>query len=461
MRAPGAVRRLAAHLASIRYRLLVINLIVVAVPIAGIFFARLHERQLLAALERDLVDQAALVRAAVEVAPDAPWSLALADAAVTSAATVEVLDARGVVVTRGRPPVDRSGLREVQAALAGRYGAATRLSSYRRRVDLSVALPRRTADGAVIGAVRVTRSTAPVMAQLVALRHRLIDVLLIALAITAALSLFLAATIARPLAAVTRRAERIAAGDRTARLALDREDEIGQLSRAVDRMAGELDRRAREQGDLAADISHELKTPLTAIRGATELLRDGAAADPEVRDRFLDMILTDAARLDRLVSRLLELARLEADDAAPAPTDLAALVRDVAALDAELPGAAPIVVVAERPALVAARADAMATALHNLLTNARQHAAPGTAVTVTVTATRAAVRVAVHNHGAAISPAVQAKLWRRFFTTRGGRGGSGLGLAIVRAVVTGHAGTVGVASDAAAGTTFWLELPRR
>ena len=299
------------------------------------------------------------------------------------------------------------------------------------------------------------------MAQLVALRHRLFHVLLIAVAITATLSLFLAATIARPLAALTRAAERIAAGNRlvpVGRLTLARRDEIGQLSRAVDRMAAELDRRAREQRDLAADISHELKTPLAAIRGAGELLRDGAAADPDARDRFLAMILADADRLDRLVSRLHELARLEAEVSAPVALDLVAVARDAIGRAARA-GGPSIVLDAPARAPVRGRADALATALENLIVNACQHAAAGTAVTVTVDARAARTRVGVHNHGAPISPAVQAHLWRRFFTTRGGRGGSGLGLAIVRAVVSGHGGTTGVTSDATAGTTFWLELP--
>ncbi len=467
-RAAGALRRLAVHLAAIRYRLLIVNLIVVAVPVLGIAFARLHERQLLAALERDLVDQAAIVRAAIEAAPGADraaFTAALERARALTGARIELIDAAapasataaaGLPATAGTRRL--AGARELRRALAGRYGAATRVTADRRRLELSVALPRRDAAGRVVGAIRVTRSTAPVMRQLVALRHRLFDLLMVALAITAALSLFLAATIARPLAAVTRSAERIAAGDRTVRLALDRRDEIGKLSRAVDRMAGELDRRAVEQRDLAADISHELKNPLTAIRAASELLRDGAADDPVARDRFLAMIVADADRLDRLVSRLLELARLEADQDTAAPVDVVALVTAAAARATAAPAAVPVEVRAPLAAVVAARADPLAAAVDNLIANAGQHATAGTTVTVTVTTRADATRIAVHNHGPAISPALQARLWRRFVTTRADRGGSGLGLAMVRAVATGHGGTVGVASAAATGTTFWLEL---
>lgn len=494
-RPPARWRRVARHLARIRYRLLLVNVIVVAVPLVGVAFARLHERQLLAALERDMIHQAELLRALIVAEPGGPRLAergpALAAAARDTRTRIRLLDARGQVVAdshAGGPPegaepavphlyggdrpshapavpeaLDVSARREVQAALAGRYGAATRLWGTQERVYLFAALPIVDATGAaprVVGVVYVTRSTQAVKLQLLRLRLWLFDVLALALTITTVLSLFLAATIARPLGQLTRAAARLAAGDRDARLALDRADEIGQLSRAIERMAAELDRRARDQRALAADISHELKTPLTGIRGAAELLRDGAADDPAARDRFLAMILDDAARLDRLVVRLLELARLESDDAPCARVDVGATA---AAALTRLAQRAGVAVRGDAPAGRAhawLRPAALDAALDNLLANAAQHAAPGTAVTATVTTVDRdrRIRIAIHNHGAVISPAVQARIWDRFFTTRGDAGGSGLGLAIVRAAVAAHGGAVGVDSDPARGTTFWIEL---
>ena len=496
--APRRWRRAAAHLARIRYRLLLVNVIVVAVPLVGVGFARMHERQLLAALERDMIHQAQLVRALVtgdatgpRLADRAP---ALAAAARHTRTRIRLLDERGRVVADSHadgppegaePPVphlyggsgprhapavpdalDVSARREVRAALAGGYGSATRLWGKHERVYLFAALPLvRTTPSAtdVTGVVYVTRSTQTVKLQLYRLRTQLVDVLAAALTLTTILSLFLAATIARPLGKLTRAAERLAAGDRDVRLALDRADEIGQLSRALERMAAELDRRARDQRALAADISHELKTPLTGIRGAAELLRDGAADDPAARARFLAMILDDAARLDRLVVRLLELSRLEADDAALEDTDVAALARAALARAAERTGLATRLDAPTAPLRLAVRPAALEAALDNLLANAAQHATPATTITLALSLSgpgrRRRLRIAVHNHGPVISPAVQARVWDRFFTTRAADGGSGLGLAIVRAVAATHGGTVGVDSSARAGTTFWIELP--
>lgn len=496
-RPPARWRRALRHLARIRYRLLLVNVIVVAVPLVGVAFARLHEQQLLAALERDMIHQAELVRALIVAEPGGPRLAArgpaLAAAARDTRTRIRLLDARGQVVAdshAGGPPegaepavphlyggdrpshapavpeaLDVAGRREVRAALAGRYGAATRLWGTQERVYLFAALPivdaRPGAAARVIGVVYVTRSTQAVKRQLLRLRLWLFDVLALAVTITTVLSLFLAATIARPLGRLTRAAVRLADGDRDARLALDRADEIGELSRAIERMAAELDRRAREQRALAADISHELKTPLTGIRGAAELLRDGAADEPAARERFLAMILDDAARLDRLVVRLLELARLESDDAPCARVDVGATTAAALTRLAQRTGVA---VQADLPAVRAdawVRPAALDAALDNLLANAAQHAAPGTPVTATVALVGRArrIRIAIHNHGAAISPAVQARIWDRFFTTRGDAGGSGLGLAIVRAAAVAHGGAVGVDSDPARGTTFWIELP--
>src|SRR5215467_11486506 len=173
-----AVRRLAGHLARIRYRLLLINAIVVAVPLVGISFARMHESQLLAALEADMVHQAELVRALVLAEPDRPLAAlepVLAAAAGDTRTRIRLLDAGGEVradshrggppegaergvprLLRGRTPDHAAEpprplesedqpahRREVIDALAGRYGAATRLWTQQDRVYLFSALPIR------------------------------------------------------------------------------------------------------------------------------------------------------------------------------------------------------------------------------------------------------------------------------------------------------------------------------
>jgi two-component system sensor histidine kinase ChvG len=457
------------HLAGIRYRLLLINVIVAVVPLVGIVFARMHERQLLAALEADLIHQAQLVGALQ------PRGAPLATVARETRTRIRILDAHGAVVadSHGGPaePTPVTSRPEIQRALGGRYGAATRRwgraaatrdpAGYRAggmdQVYLFVAVPI-VDGGAVTGVVYVTRSTREVKRQLYHLRAWMFRVLLATIAITALITLVLATTIARPLRQLIRRAERVAArapappdpaDDRLAA----RHDELGQLARALDVMTAELERRARDARSLAADLSHEFKTPLAGLRGAAELLRDGAADDPVARDRFLAMIEADAARLDRLVSRLLELARVDDDRGPPRPVDLAALAADAAAR----PWPARIEVAAAGPLVAAGRAAALGSALDNLIANACQHAAPATAVAVAIAPRGEALRITVANHGPPLSAAARSRVWDRFYSTRVAAGGSGLGLAIVRSVALAHGGGYGVAC-ADGVTSFWFEI---
>ena len=484
---PALGRRVLAHLARIRYRLLLVNVIVAAVPLVGISFAEMHETQLLAALEADMVHQAELVRAVVVAAPDRPladFEPMLGAAATDTRTRIRLLDAHGAVhadshragppegaerpvphLLRGEAPhhaagpprpLDPTSRREVKAALAGRYGAATRLWGDQDRVYLFSALPLRRAGpaGPIDGVVYVTRSTHDVKLQLYRLRTWLFRLLAATLGLTALVTLVLATTIARPLGRLTRRAQRIAARQPAEpdHLAA-RSDEIGQLARAVEAMTDELERRAHDARTLAADISHEFKTPLTGIRGAAELLRDGASDDPADRDRFLAMILDDAARLDRLVSRLLELARVEDDRGIELPVDLAAVARACAARSWPV----PIETHTTGSPVVPGRMVQLAAAIENLVANATQFADPGTVVRIAIERRAARVRVTVTNHGPALSPAARARVWDRFYSTRVADGGTGLGLAIVRSVALHHGGAVGV--DCADGVTaFWLEL---
>jgi two-component system sensor histidine kinase ChvG len=497
--------RVRDELLRIRYRLLLVNALIVSVPIVGIGFARVYEREQLRALEEDMVHQAQVLRELILSHPEIlatgpaqagePRRRTLPATLVAIArhtrARIRLLDATGKLVAdshadgppEGRseqaprypgrsvaeppartaadpPPEDPARRPEVKAALEGRYGSSTRIWTFAdgERVFLFSALPVNDGGGKTLGVIYVTRSTLPVLAALYRLRTSLFKLLVAALAATAVLSLFLAATIARPLSRLARIARRIAAGDRSQSLALGRHDEIGHLARAFDALTRKLDDRARAAAQMAADISHEFKSPLTSIRGAAELLLDGAAEDPRARRRFLGNILEDAGRLDRLVSRLLELSRLEADEAPFEAIPLGPLVADAVA--ATGPASVPVIVEERASALtVWGRPGQLGSALRNLIENARQHAAPGTPVRVALEDAAGGIRVAVHNHGAPISPSNLGRIWDRFFTTRVGAGGSGLGLPIVAAAVAAHGGRTFVRSDAREGTTFGFELP--
>jgi len=483
------------ELHSIRARLLLVNAFLVIVPIAGISFARTYERELLRAEEEGIIALATTLAATVsdgDPAVLAPPALASASraAAAQLRAQVRVLDPSGRVVfdtgpevvdlrTSGRrlipasldrraprrvavddppPSGERYSSRpEVAAALAGRPGRFARSVTNLRGFRLFVAEPIRPRPGGpVLGAVYVTRSTYPVLLSLYWARNALIKVALGSLVVATLVAIFLALTISRPLRRLAEAAGRIAAGERGVSLNLGGRDEIGRLARDFDAMARALDARLAYISELAANVSHEFKTPIASMRGAAELLRDGAADDPEARRRFLGNILEDAERLSRLVTRLLELSRIESRVEARVPLDYRALTASVVERY-------PTATLTWNAAFDHLRAspDQVETVLTNLLDNAVRFSPGGGPIAVRVEGDAHGFHTTVSDRGAGISEAGLAKVWERFFTTARSTGGTGLGLAIVRAIVEAHGGEVGVEAREGEGSAFWFTLPRR
>ena len=192
------------------------------------------------------------------------------------------------------------------------------------------------------------------------------------------------------------------------------------------------------------------------------MLEEGAADDLDARRRFLRNIELDVARLDRLVSRLLELSRIEASSEAMAMIDLEALALRVAermsAPDqpVELRYAMPM-------RFLRARETDLETALMNLVDNAVKFSPPGEAVSVVVEPGPRGdtVRISVSDKGPGIPPQHLPKIFDRFFTTDASRDGTGLGLSIVQSVAEAHGGRVTVESKPGEGATVVIELPVR
>ena len=382
---------------------------------------------------------------------------------------LRVLDANGCVIatTRSEASADMHALPEVQSALRGRYASVARerisdepappFGDVRRRgkVRVFTALPV-FADGRVIAVVRASRTGLDALSTLWANRRWLL-LSGVALALfAAAIGFAFSTAIARPLRALTRGAQAIERGDARPRLAPEgfAPAEVAALGEVLDRMTERLRERAAYATEFAAHAGHELKTPIAALRGAAELLQHGwQEMEPAQRQRFLDNMLQDAERMERLVRGLLELARIEnAPQQRPAPIALRpaverALARYGDALALRM-DAAP-----EHAAVGEAQLECV---LNNLVDNALRHGT-GQPVEVTVRDQAGRLAIAVRDHGAGISPANQARLFQRFFTTERDRGGTGLGLATVKAIAEAHGGSVAVETNAQ-GSTFTVVL---
>ncbi len=490
--------RLRALLGRIWLRLLLVNIIVVMVPVVGLEFARAYERQLLQALERDMNDQAALSVSWLEqdlvegTALGAPrHGQLLTRAAERTRTRIRVLGPRGEVLSdsheggppEGREPAPPSLLGrsmsasdlasrsssawpevpervEVRRALTGEHSASTRVAHRPSAVFLFIASPVRSPDGQVQGAVYVTRSTLPVLEELHRVRRSLLKVVLVTLAISISVTLLLAFSISSPLGRLARAAARITRGERQVPIPVAGAGEIRELAQSFKVMTEELDQRLRYISDFAADVAHEFKSPLTSIRGAAELLAEGASEVPEDRERFLQNILLDAERLDRLVTRLLVLSRIEAREGHLTLVDAMALLERVGQRASQAPGAAPIelVLTAERRWVPGHEAD-LEIAVSNLIDNAQRYSRAGEAPQLLLADDRGGLRITVRDRGPGIPEARRSKVFDRFYTTDAERGGTGLGLAIVSSVARAHGGAAWLECPASGGTEAHLWLP--
>jgi signal transduction histidine kinase len=205
----------------------------------------------------------------------------------------------------------------------------------------------------------------------------------------------------------------------------------------------------------AADLSHELKNPVAAIRASAEVLEESALGEPEQARRFVARIREASERIERLVGDLVSLARIEARGAASLDAaDMAELARS--AIDSLGEGSHRVELRAQGSTTVRGDGSWLTRAVFNLVNNAVLHS--DGAARVSVTRQGGAVQLCVNNEGE-VPRHVRKRLFRRFVTTRADKGGSGLGLAIVRAVAEAHGGRVDLSDPGPPEVQFRLTLP--
>jgi signal transduction histidine kinase len=331
-----------------------------------------------------------------------------------------------------------------------------------------------TRSGAVIGAIylshRVEGSGLPGAIRGTAsfLRTAWLQ-LLVAGAVAAFIALFLARILARgmtqPLRDMAQAASAMARGDYRQRVRARSRDEVGQLAVAFNRMAGEMEGLERLRRDLVANVSHELKTPISALRARLENLLDGVEQPDPV---LIEGMLRQAERLSRLVDQLLDLSRLESGDVplSMEPVHLAPLVErvvgELAAARADREIRVRNLVEADLQPVMADR-ERVHQVLFNLLDNAFRFTPRGGEVTVRAVRQNGTCEVSVEDTGPGIPPEHLALVFERFYRVDPARsredGGTGIGLAIARSVVEAHGGRIWAESDARQGSRFRFVLP--
>ncbi len=294
---------------------------------------------------------------------------------------------------------------------------------------------------------------------------------LIALVIAAALSVLIADSVARPLRRMSVAARRIASGDYRQRVRVEGPREVQALAHAFNDMAEQVAATQQAQRDFLANVSHDLRTPLTSIQGFSQAIAEGVASDPEAARRAAQIIRDETARLHRMVESLLDLARLEAGhlELRRQPLALGDLLRGVGeslsvkAREHQLE--LRLTIPPDLPRLMG-DGDRLAQVFTNLLDNAIKHTPPGGLVTLSAAVTNGGVTVIVRDTGEGIPPEDLSRIFERFYQVdksrhRDHQSGLGLGLAIARQIVEAHGGTIKASSTVGQGSTFTVWLPLR
>jgi signal transduction histidine kinase len=279
------------------------------------------------------------------------------------------------------------------------------------------------------------------------------------------LGIFLSRTIARPIRELTRATHAVSEGNLGQQVPVRSKDEIGELTRAFNKMSAELSRSVNARKQMTADIAHELRTPLSLILGHAEAVHDGVLpASPE----NFEIIREEAARLDHLVDDLRTLSLADAGELTIQPQTIspARLLDEVATLyrfqtqtrdlTLNLDISSPLPDLEVDP-------GRMTQVLTNILDNALRHTPEGGLITLAARAALGGIALSVRDSGPGLPPADLERIFDRFYRADESRarheGGSGLGLAIAKSIALAHGGQIRAESEQGKGLTVIITLP--
>jgi len=328
--------------------------------------------------------------------------------------------------------------------------------------DLRVLTEPIIAAGAHAGTFRIADPLKSVAQAQQGLKNTFLAVGLGALALAVLIAIWLANLISRPLRRMAAVASKIDSGDLSHRIDHSGTDEVGVLADAFNHMLDRLEAGFRRQREFVSDASHELRSPLTVLRGRIELLaRSGG--NPDVVAVEAEEILREIGRMDRLVADMLTLAQAERGKLLERrPVRVEDFIEDLRR-DLPLLGERSYRVDSRLAGTLDADPDRLAQVVRNLVSNAVRHTDPDGRISVSIETSNGSALFAVSDDGDGIPPERLERIFDRFYRTDQGRGrdegGSGLGLAIARAIVEAHGGKISADSSPGAGATIRFEIP--
>lgn len=457
----------------------VVSVVIVLMSLAALtwYSTERYREFLTQQLRVTLEDRASIVAARINSERDiGESSVAVDSCQVPGSVTnirVTVIAASGAVLCDSQADVNsmdnHRSRPEISNAFDGRKGSTTRYSDTLSAMMLYVAVP--ATDSVPID--HVVRTAIPLRSidDLLGQVTRTLILLGVAFAIASVfLSIYLYRKINPPLKRIVDGANRFAQGHFNRKIDDYAVREIADLASTLNRMADQLQRLETIRQDFVANVSHELKTPITSIKGFVETLRDGAKDNPEDMERFLGILDKQSQRLEAIVDDLLTLSRLESEPASELlhlySDDLQNLLtsaREFCLTRAEQKGIG-ITVSCDPEIRIIVDRSLLTQAIINLVDNAIKYSPPSTQVKMVGLDDGGHVRISIVDEGPGISAEHLPRLFERFYRVDKARsrnlGGTGLGLAIVKHVVELHNGSVWVESELGKGSVFHVDIPK-
>jgi signal transduction histidine kinase len=444
--------------------LVIVVLAALEVPL-GIQNARTERRDLEAKVERDATALASVAQDALRRPARSNLRRLGAVAYGYDRGTggrVVIVNRRGIAVVDTRPSgrgaESFASRPEIAAALHGRVAVGTRHSATLRRTLLYVAVPA-AAGGRVAGGVRITYPTSTVDARVRRYWLILAAIAAVVLAVATLVGFRLAATVARPLSQLEDAAAAVGGGNLAARAPEHvGPPEVRSLAAALNETTAKLEQLLRSQEEFVADASHQLRTPLTALRLRLENLERDVA--PSGRQE-LDGALAEVERLGTLVDGLLALSRASVEVPPPEAVDVDKIARERVEAWSALAQERSLNLVAHTDGAGLARAapERVRQVLDNLIENAFEVSSPGGNVTVVARPTPSWVELRVRDQGPGLDAEGRRRAFDRFWRGRAGDG-SGLGLAIARHLVEADSGEIELVPPPGGGLEAVVRLRR-
>ncbi|MDR3364849.1 MAG: HAMP domain-containing histidine kinase, partial [Clostridiales Family XIII bacterium] len=297
------------------------------------------------------------------------------------------------------------------------------------------------------------------------LTDQLLYVTIIAVLLSILLGFYLSRMITRPIEEITERAEELAAGNYGIDFPVTHYSEIMRLADTLSAASGELAETRTMQRDIIANVSHDLKTPLTMIRSYAEMIADISGNDPKKRAQHLQVIMDETDRLSAMIAELLDISKLQSGEFSIKRTDfsLKELIKStITAYQAfvEQDGY-KLIFVSKGEGVVRADETRIKQTLDNLISNALKYGGKDKIVEIRMVEKDEYVRVEVTDHGMGIPKRDIKHIWDRYYQTSAHHSRSdstGLGLSIVKEILVLHDAKYGVESTVRRGSTFWFEI---